>query len=215
MKKGYFVRGEFVAQGSERDEELQRELKGSETPSRTELKAHSAALQTLGERLLALRQNLLVALQLPEKLLEALADAQKLDNFEARRRQMQFIGKLMRKLDQDSLDRAQQALEKNALGPAADVVVLHQAEQWRERLLNKDSSIEQWINRYPATDVQHLRALLRQARKEAHPDKPGAASRQGRAFREIFQLIRDAMTLPAGENHAVLEPVYQPQKEAS
>lgn len=215
MKKGYFVRGEFVAQGSERDEELKRELKGSESPSRTELKLQSAALQDLGEQLIKLRQDLRDALHLPDALLDALDQAQKLDNFEARRRQMQFIGKLMRKLDPHTLAHARQALDMQAMGPAADTLLLHQAEQWRERMIDNDESLAQWIDQFPGTDIQHLRTLLRQARKDAMPGKPGAASRHGRSYREIFQLIRDTLSQPAPDSAALPEPVYQTQRGAS
>ena len=72
-KKGYFVRGHFVAEGSELDLELKRELKGGDAPSKTELKAQSAELQALGEALLELRRDLFEPLDLPPKLIDALA----------------------------------------------------------------------------------------------------------------------------------------------
>lgn len=215
MKKGYFVQGEFVAQGSERDEELKRELKGSETPSRTELKAQSAALQDLGERLLSLRANLLDKLNLPDALCEALEHAQALEKFEARRRQLQFIGKLMRKLDQDSVDRIRDALNTQAMGPAADTNFLHQTEEWRDRMVSSDSSIAQWIDQFPTTDIQHLRALVRQIRKDSSQDKPGAPSRHGHAYRELFQLIRDALVQPVISGDTLKEPLYSTPQEAS
>jgi ribosome-associated protein len=74
-KKGYYVRGEFVAEGSELDLELKRELKGTSEASRTELKRESTELQKLGEELLTLRADLMNGLDVPEKLRDALADA--------------------------------------------------------------------------------------------------------------------------------------------
>src|SRR5450830_152613 len=98
LKKGYFVRGEFIAEGSERDIELKAELKGADDQSRTDLKRESTELQKLGEALLTLRADLLERLPLSDKFRDAIADAKRITNFEGKRRQMQFIGKLMRQL---------------------------------------------------------------------------------------------------------------------
>src|SRR6185369_531234 len=95
-KKGYFVRGQFIAEGSELDLELKAELKGTTEASRTDLKRESTELQKLGEALLTLRADLMAGLPLPEKLADAVAEAKRITNFEGKRRQMQFIGKLMR-----------------------------------------------------------------------------------------------------------------------
>jgi ribosome-associated protein len=99
LKKGYYVSGQFVAEGSELDLELKRELKGSDEPSRTDLKRESSELQKVGEDLLNLRSQFMDRLVLPEKLRDAVAEAKRITNFEGKRRQMQFIGKLMRQLD--------------------------------------------------------------------------------------------------------------------
>ena len=109
-KKGYFVRGEFVAEGSELDLELKRELKGTDAASKTDLKRESAELQALGEALLALRAGLLDKLDLGDKLKDAIEEAKRITNFEGKRRQMQFIGKLMRGLDAGVLDAVRAAL---------------------------------------------------------------------------------------------------------
>src|SRR5688572_677334 len=105
-KKGYYVRGEFVAEGSELDLELKAELKGTTESSKTDLKRESTEQQQLGEDLLTLRADLLERLGLPEKLQDALAEAKRITNFEGKRRQMQFIGKLMRKLEPEVLEAA-------------------------------------------------------------------------------------------------------------
>ena len=91
-KKGYFVRGQFVAEGSELDLELKAELKGTTEASRTDLKKESTELQKLGVSLLTLRGSLMQRLALPDKLVEALAEANRITNFEGKRRQMQYIG---------------------------------------------------------------------------------------------------------------------------
>ena len=119
-KKGYFVSGQFVAEGSELDLELKRELKGGDAPSRTELKHESTELQKLGEALLELRSDLLDGLSLPDKFVDALAEARRITNFEGKRRQMQFIGKLMRQLDPDALQSMRDALHAQHSGSAAE-----------------------------------------------------------------------------------------------
>lgn len=200
--KGYFVRGHFVAAGSELDQELKRELKGSAEMSKTDLKRHSERLQALGEALLTLRDDLMAQVRgqhdLPDKLIDALDEARRITNFEGRRRQMQYIGKLMRALDEDTIAAIEAALEEQRKPSAKETLRLHQAEQWRDRLIADDGALTDWLAQEPDTDVQHLRALIRQARKDAQAtaaqERPGEAVRHGKAFREIFQLVRAAIS---------------------
>ena len=194
LKKGYFVRGEFVAEGSERDLELKRELKGTDEQSRTDLKRESAELQKLGEELLTLRADLLERLELSEKLKDAVLEAKRITNFEGKRRQMQFIGKLMRLVDPAVLETVRSALIEQTSGSAQENLILHLAETWRERLLGAEDAFGDWLAQHPDTDSQQLRALIRQARKDAVPEKPGAAARHGRAYRDIFQILREHLT---------------------
>jgi ribosome-associated protein len=213
LKKGYFVRGEFVAEGSERDLELKAELKGTDDQSRTDLKRESTELQKLGEALLTLRSDLLERLELSDKFKDAIADAKRITNFEGKRRQMQYIGKLMRLLEPQVVETVRAALDEQANGSNADKLLLHQAETWRDRLIDDEDAAAQWISLNPSTDVQQLRALIRQARKDAKPEKPGAAVRHGRAYREIFLLVREQLTaIPDREPDA---PVFNPAFDAS
>lgn len=195
-KKGYYVRGQFVAEGSELDLELQAERTGGE-PSRTELKRESAELQKLGEALLTLRADLVERLALPDNLLQALAELKRITNFEGRRRQSQYVGKLMRGLDEDVHAAIRQALDEQRGGSAQETLALHAAERWRDDLIARDEALPLWLADHPDTDVQQLRALIRQARKDAQPTadqvSKGEAPRRGRAFREIFQLVREQM----------------------
>lgn len=196
-KKGYYVRGQFVAEGSELDLELKAELKGTAEASKTDLKRESTELQKLGESLMTLRGDLMERLSLPDKLLDAMAEAKRITNFEGKRRQMQYVGKLMRGLDDEALDAARAALDEQQRGSAESTLALHQAEQWRDRLIDSDDAIGEWLKLHPGTDSQQLRALARQARKDAQPDKAsisqGLAPRRGRAYREIFQLVREQL----------------------
>jgi ribosome-associated protein len=190
LKKGYFVKGQFVAEGSALDLEYKRELKGTDEATRTDLKRESTEVQKLGEDLLTLRTELLTRLNLPEKLVEAIAESKRISNFEGKRRQMQFIGKLMRKLEPEAHEAIRTALVEQHTPSALETQTLHQAEMWRDRLLADDDALGQWITLSPATDSQQLRALVRQARKDAVPERPGEAQRHGRAYRDIFQLVR-------------------------
>ncbi|MBO9679596.1 MAG: DUF615 domain-containing protein [Acidovorax sp.] len=207
-KKGYYVKGHFVAEGSELDLQLKAELKGTAEASKTDLKRESDALQALGEELLTLRGDLFDRLQLPEKLQEAVAEAKRITNFEGRRRQMQYLGKLMRKLEESQVEAIHAAIDEQRNGSAAEKLALHQAEQWRDRLIAHDEALAIWLDQFPRTDTQQIRALVRQARKDAPAEdkaavSQGLAPRKGRAYRELFQLVReqldDAATLARHE----------------
>jgi ribosome-associated protein len=197
-KKGYFVKGVFVAEGSELDLALKAELKGTDSASKTDLKRESAERQELGESLLTLRKDLRERLlsqgHLNDRLMEAVDEAGRISNFEGRRRQMQFVGKLMRLLTEEDVQAIRQALEVQHKGSAEEVALLHQAEQWRDALLATDEALSDWMQAFPASDSQQMRALMRQARKDnpsnAKTESQGLAPRQGRAYRELFQLIK-------------------------
>lgn len=197
-KKGYFVRGQFVAEGSELDLQLKAELKNFQENSKTELKRESAELQKLGESLLTLRADLMEGLKLPDKLLDALDEVRRITNFEGRRRQMQFIGKLMRGLDEETLAATREALDTQRQGSAKESMALHEAENWRDQLIEDDQALQRWLDAHPDTDSQQLRALIRQARKDRQPSADevsrGLVPRHGRAYREIFQLVKEQLS---------------------
>ena len=200
-KKGYFVKGQFVAEGSEEDLALKREAKGNEGTSKTDLKRESVELQKLGEDLMGLRSALMLRLtnqgHVNEKLSDALVHARQITNFEGRRRQMQFIGKLMRKLPEEALQAVRDALYEQHSGSASETLSLHLSEQWRLRLIDNDAALDEWVTQHPDTDIQQLRTLVRQARKDHLSDaksvSQGLAPRQGRAFRELFHLIKSQL----------------------
>ena len=185
--KGYWSNGRFV-----KPEEIAAEEKGP--PSKTQLKAEADEKQALGEALLTLRADLMARLDLPDKLRDAIASAKKITHFEGRRRQMQFIGKLMRPLDAEPI---REAINEQLNGSAQLTLALHLAEQWRDKLVADDESLGSWLNEYPGTDAQQLRALIRQARKDVKPEKPGEAPRHAKSYREIFQLVKEAMKAKA------------------
>ena len=154
-------------------------------PSKTRMKQASHELQELGEAVVALPDARIDGLEIAEELLDAIRQFKKTKSFEGKRRQMQYIGKLMRKHEVEPI---RQAVTDMQLGRAKDSLALHQSERWRAELLADDDAATRWITEHPETDVQQLRSLIRAARKDAAlvPEK-----RSGRAFRELFQFIKE------------------------
>lgn len=159
-------------------------------PSKSALKRQMHDLQSLGEALCELPASRCQALDLPEALLDALAEYRRTRSHEGRRRQMQFIGKLMRQTDEAPIREAVAAFR---LGSAKETLALHEAERWREELLASDDAITRWVNAHPATDAQQLRSLVRSARKNDPSALPTGEARHARSYRDLFQLIKAAL----------------------
>jgi ribosome-associated protein len=155
-----------------------------ERPSKTRRKQASHELQSLGEALLELPDDQVAALGLSESLVDAIRAAHRIRAHEARRRQMQLIGKLMRAND---VELARAAVAERQLGRARDSLALHQAERWRAELIADDDATTRFAREHPGADVQQLRTLVRNARKD---QSLVVEQRSGRAFRELFQFIR-------------------------
>ena len=157
-------------------------------PSKTRMKQLSHELQALGEALVELPLDRIEAMPLPESLLEAIRELRRTRSHEGRRRQMQFIGKLMRTVDAEPI---REAVAQMQLGRAQDSLALHEAERWRAELIASDDAATRWIAAHPDADAQQLRSLVRSARKDASGTPE---SRNGRAYRDLFQFIRRAST---------------------
>ena len=160
------------------------------------MKQASHELQQLGEELVALPDDRLDEMGMDERLREALREWRRTRSFEGKRRQLQYIGKLMRGIDPQPLREAVDALK---LGSAKATLELHEVERWRAELIASDDALTQWMHEHPESDPQQLRSLVRAARKDAAatPDK-----RNGRAFRELFQLIKAARHQGAADDAA-------------
>lgn len=156
----------------------------AERPSKTALKQQAHELQRLGAALAALPAERLDALPMPDTLREALAELRRTRSHEGRRRQLQFVGKQMRRVDVEPL---REAVAQAQIGPATQALQLHRAERWREELARDDEALTRWCAAHPDSDLQHLRSLVRNARREAAlpPEQ-----RHGRAWRELFQFIK-------------------------
>ena|SRR5438105_6597386 len=138
------------------------------------------ALQDLGEVLLELPPARLAELDLPERLVDALDAARRITRHEARRRQLQFIGRLMRDVDPAPI-RARLAQWADA--PNAEKARLHAVERWRERLLAEPEALDRLCADRPATDRDRLAALIERTRAErAHGQPP-------RAYRELYRAL--------------------------
>jgi ribosome-associated protein len=164
-----------------------------ELPSRNQLKQQMQDLQELGEALAGLPAERLAALKIEERLRDAITELHRTRSFEGKRRQIQYIGKLMKFEDPEPL---KEAVASYRVGSAKDTLAMHQAEYWRDQLLDNDEALANWVKEYPQTDVQEMRSLVRSARKEKV--EPGA--RRGRAYRDLFQMVKSLMTdVPAAE----------------
>ena len=155
-------------------------------PSRNELKKQMQDLQELGEAVASLPVDRLDKLKIDERLRDAIDELRRTRSFEGKRRQLQYIGKLMKAEDPEPL---REAVASFRVGSATDTLALHQAEYWRDQLLAGDDALANWVTQYPDTDVQQLRSLVRAARKEKI--EPG--ERRGRAYRDLFKLVKEHM----------------------
>ena len=151
-------------------------------PSKSQLKREMTALQDLGAELVELSRERLSKIEMPERLRDALLDAQRFTKHEARRRQMQYIGKIMRDIDATPLRAAMDEIK--GLSEVANIRQ-HQLERLRTRLMEDEAVFSEVARDYPGADMQHLRQLRRNAIKEAQQGKPP------RAYRELFRELRE------------------------
>jgi len=139
-------------------------------------------LQALGAALAELSESQLKEMRLGEDLLEALLEAKRIRSHEAKRRQMQYIGRLMREVDPAPIRSRLAELE----GSSAQATARHRRlETWRERLLDDDEALTAFAAEHPGADLQALRTLIRNARKEQKESKPP------RAYRELFRVLKE------------------------
>jgi ribosome-associated protein len=156
-----------------------------EAPSKSSRKRDMIALQELGAQLVDLNEQQIRSMQLPEALLDAVLEAKRLTKHEARRRQMQFIGRLMREIDAAPI---RERLEEWRGQGREHTAQLHTLERWRDELLAGDPALERFLREYPGADSQKLRALIRNARREQ------SAALPPKSYRELFRVLRDMTT---------------------
>lgn len=158
------------------------ETTDQEPLSKTRRKAAMQELQSLGEELIALNNSQLAQLALPEVLLDAVKQAQRITSNGAIARQRQYIGRLMREIDTAPIS----AMLDNWKGVNQEENAhFHQLEKLRSRLLEDDTALSEYLAAHPDADSQQIRTLIRNARKEAAAGKPPKSSR------ELFKLLRE------------------------
>jgi len=161
-------------------------------PSKSQLKREMSALQDLGAELVEQPKDRVMRVPMPEDVREAILECQRIKDHEGRRRQLQFVGRKMRSLEDEEVAAIRRTLDAWKGASKAETAALHALEKQRERLLADDSALTELLDRYPQADVQHLRTLIRNARKEQ------AASKPPKAYRELFQTLKQLQAAASG-----------------
>ncbi|MFZ6801280.1 ribosome biogenesis factor YjgA [Undibacterium sp. Di24W] len=154
-------------------------------PSKSELKRQMTALQKMGQELVDSARDRVKRVPMPEDVRDAILECQNITNHEGRRRQMQFVGKKMRTLDEAEVALIQKTIDSWKGASKSETAAMHSLERKREKLLAKDEALTELMAENPELDVQHLRTLIRNARKEQAENKPP------KAYREIFQILKE------------------------
>lgn len=170
-------RGSCGFQSNEFEQEYER-------PSKSQLKREMTALQKLGQELVEEPRDRVKRIQMPEDVRDAILECQLIKDHEGRRRQLQYVGKKMRTLDAEEINVIQKTLEVWRGQSKASVAATHLLERQREKLLKDDTYLTELLSQHPGLDVQHLRTLIRNAKKELAENKPP------KAYREIYQIIK-------------------------
>jgi ribosome-associated protein len=171
-------RGSVGFQSNEFEQEYDR-------PSKSELKRQMDELQKLGAQLVAEPRDRVKRVPMPEDVKDAILMCQTITNHEGRRRQLQFVGKKMRSLSDEEVAVIQRTIDSWKGASKAETAALHALERRREKLLTDDKALTTLLEEHPELEVQHLRTLIRNARKEQAENKPP------KAYRELFQILKD------------------------
>ena len=171
-------RGACGFQSTEFEQEYER-------PSKSELKRQMTVLQKLGEELVNEARDRVKRVPMPEDVRDAILECQQIKDHEGRRRQLQYVGKKMRTLDEEEVAAIQRTIDSWKGLSKADTANMHAMERRRDKLLTDDKALTVLPSENPELDVQHLRTLIRNARKEQAENKPP------KAYREIFQILKE------------------------
>lgn len=171
-------RGSVGFQSNEFEQEYER-------PSKSELKRQMEELQKLGAQLVAEPRDRVKRVPMPDEVKDAILMCQTISNHEGRRRQLQYVGKMMRTLSEEEVAVIQRTIDSWKGASKAETAALHALERRREKLLTDDKALTELLSEHPELDVQHLRTLIRNARKEQAENKPP------KAYRELFQILKE------------------------
>ena len=156
------------------------------SPSRSDNRREALEVLALGEKLVSLTEAQLAKLPVPDSLLPHIRECKRITSHIARKRQIAFLAKQMRREDDEVLEAIRDALDEDGEAARREVAALHRVEKWRERLLDEgDAALAQLLDEYPHADRQSLRQLARNALEERKRNKPP------RAFRELYRALRE------------------------
>lgn len=182
-------RGSCGFQSNEFEQEYDR-------PSKSQLKREMTALQKLGEELVAEPKERVKRLPMPEDVRDAILECQNIKDHEGRRRQLQYVGKKMRGLEEEEVAAIQKMLDSWRGQSKADTAALHALERRRDKLLKDDKALTELLADYPDANAQQLRTMIRNARKEQAENKPP------KAYREIFRILKELQSgTPQTDDH--------------
>jgi ribosome-associated protein len=192
-------RGSVGFQSSEFEQQYDR-------PSKSQLKREMTALQKLGEVLVDAPRDRVKKVPMPEDVLEAILACQQITAHEGRRRQLQYVGKKMRTLTEEEAAVIQKAVDSWRGASKSETAALHLIERQRDKLLADEGALTELRAQHPEIDIQHLRTLIRNARKEQAENKPP------KAYREIFQILK---SLAAATGNNDTEEEHEEDEDAS
>ncbi|WP_454262079.1 ribosome biogenesis factor YjgA [Pseudoxanthomonas mexicana] len=159
------------------------------SPSRTQQRIEALGIRGLAEKLVALPAAQLARLPIPEELMPHIVETQRITSHIAHKRQLQFLAKQMRREEDEVLEAIRDAMDEGGEAARRETALLHQAEQWRDRLLaDGDDALAALLEEFPTADRQKLRQLVRNATDERAKNKPP------RAFRDLFREVRELLS---------------------
>ena len=166
---------------------------GDDGPSRTQRRRDALGVLSFALQLVDMQPSRLAKLELPDDVRLEIEATRRITAHGAHKRQLAYLAKIMRRHDDAEFAAVRAELGDDRERQRTENAAMHRLEALRERLLGEDeTALSELIRAHPHIDRQHLRALIRQARSEkAAPQKPP------RAFREIFQLLKDLQSTPA------------------
>jgi ribosome-associated protein len=163
-----------------------------ERPSKSQLKREMTGLQKLGQELIDQARDRVKRVPMPEDVRDAILECQKIKDHEGRRRQLQFVGKKMRTLDEAEIALIQKTIDSWKGASKSETATMHAMERRRDKLLANDTAVTELMAEFPQIDAQQLRTMIRNARKEQAENKPP------KAYREIFQLLKELAKAKSG-----------------
>lgn len=169
------------------------------SPSRTQQRKDALEVRELAEQLVALTPAQLAQLPLSEELADHVRDTKKVTSHIAHKRQLQFLAKQMRKEDDATLEAIRDAMSLGGESARRDTALMHQAETWRDRLLDDPDALTELLDLHPQADRQQLRQLIRNVADERRKNKPPAS------YRALYRAVRQLLGEDEGNQDASLD----------